>query len=452
VWEQIVGAKKRGKKHPGVVLLPPNEAKRQGWRARYKDPDTRRTKEESLPKDATTLEARTAWAVRKSKDLVKRGIELEAGSPRATGTELAAALKRYFDAHVTLRERTLEIYRNAADKLEAWAETNGARSADDMTRAKLLAFREALIREPKRVAAKGKGKGRGVRVPTGKPRSPAAVNQELRAVRTVLGYVRDLDLFPKLTHDDLRRALKRLPVVQSRIEFLRPAQCKQLLEAALRHDAETYAETREEHAGKRATGTTPRYEAIAPLVLFVLTTGMRIGEAVEVTWKQVDLDALDYDGRKVGEIVLGGEAVKTNKGRTVDLAVSPALRSMLAAMKLASGGKGRVFALTRNEAEAAGDRLKSTYGAPEAFTWQTLRRTCGTYLTNAPGIFGAASAYRSARQLGHSVQVAEKAYLGVLRGIPPTARDVETAMQIGDVAESVVARVRHARVAATGVV
>ncbi len=39
----------------------------------------------------------------------------------------------------------------------------------------------------------------------------------------------------------------------------------------------------------------------------------------------------------------------------------------------------------------------------DGFGWQVLRRTCGTFLTNAPGIFGEASAYRSARQLGHSV-------------------------------------------------
>lgn len=76
-------------------------------------------------------------------------------------------------------------------------------------------------------------------------------------------------------------------------------------------------------------------------------------------------------------------------------------------------------------------RLKEQYGAPESFSWQVLRRTCGTFLTNAPGIFGAASAYRSARQLGHSVAVAvaEKHYLGVVK-VPPEAMTLEDAMAL----------------------
>ena len=104
-------------------------------------------------------------------------------------------------------------------------------------------------------------------------------------------------------------------------------------------------------------------------------------------------------------------------------------RLLLAARRLATGGKGNVFGLTRGTAEAARKRLHE-YGAPDAFNWQALRRTCGTYLTNAPGIFGGASAYRSASQLGHSVQVAEKHYVGVARGIRPDARTLEAAMQI----------------------
>ena len=64
-----------------------------------------------------------------------------------------------------------------------------------------------------------------------------------------------------------------------------------------------------------------------------------------------------------------------------------------------------------------GDKDKDGYGAPD-FDWQMLRSTCATYLTNAPGIFGAATVFLSARQLGHSVTVAECHYLGVHRGIP----------------------------------
>jgi hypothetical protein len=72
---------------------------------------------------------------------------------------------------------------------------------------------------------------------------------------------------------------------------------------------------------------------------------------------------------------------------------------------------------------------RPTFGAPK-FDWQMLRSTCATYLTNAQGIFGSATVFLSARQLGHSVTVAERHYLNVHRGIPREARTLEAAMQI----------------------
>jgi hypothetical protein len=77
-------------------------------------------------------------------------------------------------------------------------------------------------------------------------------------------------------------------------------------------------------------------------------------------------------------------------------------------------------------------------GAPEGSNLQSLRKTCGTYLTNAPGIFGSASAYRSAKQLGHSVQVAEKYYVDVARGIRRETRTLEAAMQIEEQMKNVI--------------
>jgi hypothetical protein len=58
-----------------------------------------------------------------------------------------------------------------------------------------------------------------------------------------------------------------------------------------------------------------------------------------------------------------------------------------------------------------------------------LRSTCGTFLANAPGIFGGASAYRDARQLGHTVLVAEKHYLGVVH-VAPEAKALEDAVRV----------------------
>ncbi|MEO8905521.1 MAG: hypothetical protein ABI627_28715 [Polyangiaceae bacterium] len=234
-----------------MTLIPADPERRIGHRARYRDPDSDKLVKVSLDVALRTVEMREDWAARKSKAIAKRRLELEQGHARATGTALSEAIKRYYEAHTRLRENTLTSYKAATSKLLVWAERNGIKSGDDLTRAKLLGFREELIAEPKRTAA------------------PAA-----------------------------KRGARRVTAV------------------------------------------------------------------------------LSYDG-----------------------------------------------------AAAAAKRLKKNFGAPAAFGWQQLRSTCGTFLTNSPGIFGAASAYRSARQLGHSVTVAEKHYLGLIR-IAPEAKTLEAAMGI----------------------
>src|SRR5690606_17293482 len=186
--------------------------------------------------------------------------------------------------------------------------------------------------------------------------------------------------------------------------ILRTAQIKQLLEAAILHDSETYSATRAEHAGHGEPGSTPRYPAIKPLLLVTLLTGMRFGEVVDLQWKEVDLQE--------GKVRLGTRT-KTKDTRIISFDVSPLLGEVLAELH-SPGAKGRVWPMTVEQIRAAAKRLTKSYGAPEGWSFQTLRRTCGTYLTCAPNIFGASSAYQSARRLGHSVAVAEKHYLNVV--------------------------------------
>ncbi len=405
--------------HPGVVLLKPDPAGRHPhWRARFDDPDTGRTVKETLdPVAVRTAEARRDWAIRKSRALAQRRLELEGGAPRTTGTTIADAVKTYFDDHPQLRAKTVEAYSSAAGKFKAWAARSGVRSADDLTGQRLVAFRAELVKEKKSVRTTGRtarAKGDG-------QRSPHTTNRELRSIGTILEHLRKRGLLPRLTSDALRDGLAKLRAPLDPPEFLRPPDLRRLLDAAIRHDSEKFAATRGEHAGKGAPGSTPRYPAIAPFVAFLLLTGMRRNEALGLEWSSVDLDS--------GEIRLSAAETKTHRGRTVVLEVSPALQRMLTAMQ-ENGGKGRVFALTEGEARAGERRIIRDYDAPP-FGWQTLRQTCGTFLTNAPGIFGAASAYRSAKQLGHSVAIAERHYVGLVRGIPLDARTLEDAMQIG---------------------
>lgn len=414
---------------PGVILLRPDAAGRHpNWRARYRDPDSGRMVKVTLdPVGCSTAESRRDWAIRKSKALAKRRIELEGGAHRATGTALGDAIDRYYEDHPELRAGTVGVYKRATDKLKAWAAATGVRSADDLTGPRIVAFRASLVKEPLRAAAAG-GK-RGARKSTLAARSASSVNRDLRAIGTTLGYVRRLGLLPHVSSDDLKDGLEKLSESVERADYRKPHELQKLLEAALRHDAETFDATREEHAGRRPAGSTPRYQPIAPLVAAALLSGARLGELVDLDWLNVDLEALDHDGKTVGEVHISS-ASKTKRARTVGLEVSPALRKLLAALHVRTGGKGSVFGVTRGEAKAAEKRLRKDFGAPAATNWQALRRTCGTFLTNAPGIFGAASAYRSAKQLGHSVAVAEKHYLDVMRGIPREARTLETAMQV----------------------
>ncbi|HET8940216.1 MAG TPA: hypothetical protein VFN67_42535 [Polyangiales bacterium] len=429
--------------HPGVVLIGPDPKRRiRTWRARFTDPDTDRLVWESLdPLVLRSAELRRAWAIRKAQSLAKRRSDLAAGAPRATGTTIEQGIELYFSDAAQLSPNTVVTYRLATASFAAWSKREGIDSLDDIGRPELLRFRAAMLKLPKRASAPSEKRGRK-REQTG-TRSAISVNRDLRALSTALNYLRKLDKLPRITSDDLRDGLERYDQPRAQPEYLTPDELRELFAAAARHDAECYAKTRDEHAGLLPAGSTPRYAAISPLLAGALLTGMRLGEATSVTFEEhLALDALDHDGAAVGELRLPPSITKTKHARVVGLGdVSPALRALIAALKLAAGGKGPIFGVSYDEAVAAGKRLAKTYGAPKRFTWQMLRSTCSTYLTNAPSIFGAASAYQSARRTGHSVTVAEKHYAGLVRGISREARTLEAAMQVEAEVRAVVERV-----------
>lgn len=433
--------------HPGVKLIRREREGAVTWYARFADPDTGKPRDENLSKLLLTSEpARVEWAKRKSTALAERLRELALGGARHTNTATGAALDEFL-ATVT-NPATRATYGEGVERFRAWAEGRGLATTDEIHPHHLAQFREWLRSQPRQRAAQG-GK-RGARTAEENRVKASSVNNRLRSTKAALNWLREQGKLAHVQRDDIRERLKALPADEDPPVYLRPEQLRHLLRAVLAHDGERFEITRSENASREGIGSTPRYTPVGPFLLTALLGGFREGELHRLTWDMVDLDALDEHGTPVGEIRLPGAGTKTRRARVVDLGVSPALRRLLTAWKLRTGGEGFVFGgaapWSRALVEAARKRLIGTrvrkkkgtgFGAPR-FAWQELRSTCATFLTNAPGIFGASAAHRSAAQLGHRVDVAERYYLGLVRGISRDAHTVEAAMGVAELVEQLV--------------
>lgn len=436
------GKRKKGRRHPGVVLIKPDPARRIGWRARYTDPDTGKTCKPTLPEpDARDIDTRAAWAGDKSDWIAQRRAELAAGAIPSTGSALDKTIEHYFTDNAHLDPDTLKKKRAVMRKLIAWATRVKITKADDLTQPALMSFRSVLLNEKKRKAKPG-GK-RGEYVNTGDKLSVRAINHNIGETVTVLRYLRKKRLLARVTYEDIEISLAKERPPRKKPDFMKPAACRKLLVSALEHDQETHAMTRAEARGDGAPGSTHVHDPIASYVLFMLLTGMRSEEGLACEWSWIDLEAPDENGQPVGEIVVPHLKRNSAGERQVRLDVSRTLRDLLSAMQPEPKlRKGSVFNLTEGEARAALERLQDgnekTKRDPVDECWQSMRRTCSTYLVNAPSIFIAASAHLAAAQLGHSVQVAQKDYTGLVR-ISRDARTLEAAMQIDAEADRIVA-------------
>jgi integrase len=367
-------------------------------------------------------------------------MDLAAGDAKRTASGLQKATDAFFEAcGARLSARTLERYGFGIKRFTEWAGRNGVRNTEDLTPARLMAFHGVLVSGGRYSVVKG-GK-RGARTASAARRKPVTINTDLVSTKIMLNHWRSLGIVPQLSRDSIADSLKNLPVARDQPDYMAPAALRKLLEATLAYDAETYIETRDEHRGKGSPGETPRNTPIAAYTAFLLLSGFRRGEALGLRWVDVDLDAQDRDGNKVGEIRLRAGATKSKRARTIGLEVSPALRRLLVALKPEARDVAYVFGgkepYTADMVEAARERLmEKKYGAP-AFCWQLLRSTASTYLA-CSNIFGSATLFLAAKQLGHSPQVAERHYAGTIRSIHREVRTLEDAMQIAEVMERVV--------------
>lgn len=423
--------------HPGVKVLRRERASRVIYLARWTDPDTGRPKEVSLTKlKRTTAESRKQWAINKSNSIAERRAALKSGTAIVSNTTPAKAVESYFKTRKhELKDSTIKVYREATDPFLRWAKSTGLTRVEDLTPPRLTALRDWLVGLPRHVQKRGAGNGRGARRPSKRRRSPSQINKVLRSMRTVLNHWRKRGLTPELTSDSIRDLMEYVKAPKPLPRFLRSGEIRALVEACRRHDAETYDYARR---GRAQRDSKRHYPAITPFAVAALLSGMRFGELAELRWADVDLEA--------GEIRLTHTTTKTGHGRVVGLAESPALLALLKRMKLKADRSPYVFGfpeklkngrlkhspMKRDVAESARKRLQGGFGAPAKWTWHDLRRTCGTFLTCAPSIYGAASTFLSAKRLGHSVAVAEKHYLGAVSNVSPDATTLEDAMGIAD--------------------
>jgi integrase len=405
-------------RHPGVCLMQrTHKSGRKSWHARYKDPDNgdKITFTSMNGLKLKNDKQRRDWAEKLSKKILKARADRIAGIKAPDQSTLKEALDDYIERKdAELAKKTISIYQEGIDLFLQWAKKERVKKAAQLTPAHLVRFRAWLIARP------------SIRFPDRK-RSPASVNRDMVSVRIALTDLRRLDVL-NISRDRIRDALHDVKTPRKMPSVYREKEIRQLLRAALRHDVATFRMTRKEHDGKGEKGTTKRFTPIAPFVLTVLLSGARVGEIESLKWRSVDLD----------DRAIRIMAQKTGHERIVDLGVSPWLKELLVRMKLQAGDEEMVFpGWTRGLSAAALKRLVGGYEAGK-FSWQGLRRTCSAFLACSPSIYGSASAYHAAQRAGHSVVIAERNYIGLLRNISPEHTTIEEAMGVTSEAKQIV--------------
>jgi integrase len=411
-------------RHRGVKLIPPDGApgsaarrKQPYWRARYEDPElvgkpdglggfVPVVKFERLPPELQpgTIETRRDWAISKHDKLEGRRKEIAAGAqPHYSADDLLVDVFKLYFAGWGQQHRgiTQTAYRHECDNFLAWCATPGVDliRVRQLTKGILRTYAGTRVATPLDPACGRTGQ-----------RAKSTINRELRCLSAVLGELRAAEKI-HLTRDDIAEGLAKLKESVNKRKFRRAAELRMILDACRRHDAMVPARGRRSHSAGRAL----------PIVLFVLLTGMRIDEAVWIEWRDI---TLDDDGHPL--ITVRAEVSKTGVERVIDTGHSPLLAWIVSGF---AGRSGRLLGVTEPSATTLRERLIDKHGAPD-FTYQELRCTCGTYLTCAPAIWGDAAPFMSARQLGHSVTIAEKHYVGVVK-VSHDAKTTEAAMQLG---------------------
>ena len=406
-------AKKRRTKtaHPGVKLKKRQRANGTVWLARWRDPITQREKEVSLTAlDLTTAEQRRTWAIKKSEEIVALRRSLGPTHRATKRWSIDDAVDDYLArCRTRLAAPSARNYANGLSRFQDWASTHGFRELEDLLPERLSLYREFLRSSPVRAAKKG-GKI-GERVESSELRSTSSTNSDLTKARIFLHDARRLGRL-RLDSDAITDALRAVPKATSEPDPLQAPDIRRLLAACIAHD-----EARADVMAGIPAG---------PIVLFALLTGCRARELRELRTEYVDIES--------ESIRLPSAATKTRASRTIGLDISPSIVTLIRSM--APPADGYVFGGAEPVSETVlrqlRQRLTEKFGAPE-FTFQRLRATCVSFLVNSTVL----PTIQSVRRTGHSLAVAEKHYLGIVRGIPREATTIEEAMGVGGLAVEV---------------
>jgi integrase len=359
--------------------------------ARWLDPLTGRQVQQSMAALGLTSEqARRVWAQGKAKELqdVRRASAEGVTTPRRCGIQQSVAEYLETVEHDATRRNRMSVLRRFVE----WAASLGVDSMADLTGPRVMGWRDYVGTRLKATLA------------------ASSRNRQLAEVGVFLRWARVRGMLPLCNVEHIAAATRKVPLPVEAIDFLRPPQLRALLEAVLEYDGESQQVRR-----------------IAPVVLALVTSGARFEEIAGLRWNEVQADGIHLPATRT----------KTRRARVIGFAESPSLGRLCEVMRPKATGPFVFGDLPYTTWKYAQKRL-ARFGAPR-FTPHMLRRSCGTILTNAPAIFGAASAWASARRLGHSVVIAERAYAGVLRDLPADARTLEAAAGVEDVAERIVA-------------
>lgn len=364
---------------------------------------------------ATTDEQRKELVdeYRRTEDL-GRATALQGGKKSADDTPVIDALNRflaYVDEQAAVREQNKNQknreglsaksrieYHSDIKRLIAWLEArrHGRLTTGELDATHLKAYLAYLAGE--RVT-------RGGRKFT---RSGASLNKHRRSIKACLNYLSGIrpPLFPDL--DLLRRALKPVRTEHKEPKAFSPAQLSAFLNAAFEYDkANKRKGVKRRRAGKsqRFVQRVPRPATpVSELFLILALTGVRLGEALELRWEDVDLQR--------GRIKI--HAQKTGRTRTLPLTrgpeceVAPQFLALLAAWQKKRHDDPYVLSHRGIEKPAypkSGWKSVAIAANLREMTPQRLRQNFTSYAASMD-----VPQEVEALWLGHSPQVAERHY------------------------------------------